>query len=114
MIWLTQPAASLSASEWTTITLTLPEGADNNKIGFTIPTFTMCNSDILYIDDLVVTDADGNVITNQGDYEVKAVAAEETASKGQNILLTILLVVLILAIVGGIGLIVSNALRRFS
>lgn len=114
MVWLSQPVSSLSSTEWTTISLTLPDGATNTKLGFTIPTFNMCHTDILYIDDFAVTDANGNLITNQGDYEVKAIIAEETVSKGQNILLTILLVVLILAIVGGIGLIVSNALRRFS
>ncbi len=114
MIWLTQSATSLSATEWTTLTLTLPDGATNDKVGFTIPTFNMCDSDILYIDDFTITDSNGSIITNQGDYEVKAIAVEDAASKGQNILLTILLVVLILAIVGGIGLIVSNALRRFS
>lgn len=114
MIWLTQPATSLSTTEWTTLTLAIPDGAANTRIGFTIPTYTMCNADILYIDDFAVTDANGSAITNQNDYEIKAVTSEEAVSKGQNILLTILLVVLILAIVGGIGLIVSNALRRFS
>ena len=113
MVWLTS-SAPLSTSEWTTLTLTFPDGATNSQVGFTIPTFNICSSDILYIDDFVITDAEGNAILNQGDYVVKAVTVEETASKGQNILLTILLVVLILAIVGGIGLIVSNALRRFS
>lgn len=114
MVWLTQPALSLSTTEWTTLTLVLPDGATNTKAGFTIPTFTMCNSDIVYIDDFVITDANGNTVLNQGDYIAKVITTENTASEGQNILLTILLVVLILAIVGGIGMIVSKALRRFS
>lgn len=114
MIWLTSTTPALSDKEWTTLSLALPEGAKNNRVGFTIPTLKACNRDVLYIDDFVVTDADGNIITNRGDYVIKAVTSENTASKGQNILLTILLVVLIIAIVGGIGLIISNALRRFS
>lgn len=113
IVWLTA-SAPLTTTEWTTLSLSIPDGATNSQVGFTIPTFNMCNSDILYIDDFTITDADGNTILNQGDYVVKAVTSEDAASKGQNILLTILLVVLILAIVGGIGLIVSNALRRFS
>ncbi|MBQ7981039.1 MAG: hypothetical protein IJ305_05450 [Oscillospiraceae bacterium] len=114
IIWLSQSAASLSTTEWTTLSLVLPEGANNNKVGFTIPTFNICNSDIVYIDDFVVTDANGNTVINQGDYVIKSVTIEDAASTGQNIGMTILLVILILAIVGGIGLIVSNALRRFS
>ncbi len=113
IIYLTQTAAGLSSEQWTTITLVLPDGAANTKVGFTIPTFQVYSGDILYIDDFAVTQ-DGTIIENKGDYEVKKVAAEDAASKGQSIGMTILLVVLILAIVGGIGLIVSSAIRKFS
>ncbi len=113
IIYLTQPAAGLSSEQWTTITLTLPDGAANTKVGFTIPTFKVYSGDILYIDDFAVTN-DGTVVENKGDYEVKKVAAEDAASTGQSIGMTILLVILILAIVGGIGLIVSSAIRKFS
>ena len=113
IIFLNQPAAELSSSQWTTITLTLPDGAANTKVGFTIPTFKIYDGDILYIDDFAVT-KDGKLIENKGDYEVKKVAAEDAASTGQSVVMTILLVVLILAIVGGIGLIVSSAIRKFT
>ena len=114
MIWLTQPASALSATEWTTISLVIPEGAANSKVGFTIPTFTMCNTDIVYIDDFVVTNADGYVVSNRGDYVVKAAVIDDSATTGRSIVMTILLVILILAIIGGIGLIISKSLRRFT
>lgn len=114
MIWLATTPETLSASEWTTLKLELPENADNSRVGFTIPTFTLHKGDILYIDDFAVTDPDGNMIANKGDYAVKVITSAESVSSGTNIVLTVLLVVLILVIVGGIGIIVSSAIKRFS
>ncbi|MBQ8787544.1 MAG: hypothetical protein IJZ61_07910 [Oscillospiraceae bacterium] len=114
MIWLSQSVPELSTDEWTTVTMQISEGAENSKAGFTIPTFKAFVGDIVYIDDFVVTDKDGKVVANMGDYEREKVSTEDAASTGQNILMTILLVLLILAIVGGIGLIVSTSIRRFS
>ncbi len=114
LVWLTQPAAGLSTDTWTTVTLVLPDGAANTKVGFTIPTYKAYSGDVAYIDDFAITDSNGNLISNVGDYEVKKLSIDDAASTGQNIGLTIVLVVLILAIVGGIGLIVSAAIRRFS
>lgn len=114
MIWLETPVANINSKEWTEFTLAVPDNAENPKVGFTIPTFNKCSGEIVYIDDFAVTTSDGNVISNVGDYKAKSVSSTETVSKGTNIVLTIVLVVLILAIVGGIGLIVSSAIKRFS
>lgn len=114
LVWMTQPVVGIDEDTWTTVTLVLPDGAANTKVGFTIPTYKAYSGDVVYIDDFAVTDSNGNVIANMGDYEVKKLSVEDAASTGQNIGLTIVLVVLILAIVGGIGLIVSAAIRRFS
>lgn len=114
MIWLTSTPVTLSTSEWTTVTLEIPQNATNNRVGFTIPTFLPHKGDIVYIDDFSVTDPDGNIIANKGDYYAKEVTSSEKVSSRTNIILTVLLVVLILVIVGGIGLIVSSAIKRFS
>jgi len=114
MIWLTSPAEALSETEWTTVTLVIPENADNSKVGFTLPTYLLHKGDIVYIDDFSVTTPDGSIIANRGDYAVKTVTSAEKVSTGTNITLTVILVVLILAIVGGIGFIVSSAIKKFS
>ncbi len=114
VIWITAPAENLSTDTWTTVTLEIPENAENTRAGFTIPTFGACIRDIVYIDDFTVTDAGGSIIANRGDYEVRPVASEERVSTGTNIVLTVALVVLILVIVGGIGFIVSSAIKKFS
>lgn len=114
MVWISSAPETLSTSEWTSVTLEIPENATNSRVGFTIPTFAMHKGDIVYIDDFSVTDPDGNLIDNRGDYYAKEITLTETVSSGTNIVLTILLVVLILVIVGGIGIIVSSAIKRFS
>lgn len=114
LVWLSAPAVSLSTDEWTTVSLQIPENAENTRVGFTIPTFDSYMGKIVYIDDFSIKGADGNIITNRGDYEAKSVIGTETSSKSTNIIFTVVLVVLIIAIVGGIGLIVSSALKKFS
>lgn len=115
MIWVEAPVVDISSKEWNEITLAVPDNVENTKAGFTIPTFNTCSGEILYIDDFTVTASDGTVIANVGDYSAKtSFSSTETVSSDTNIVLTIVLVVLILAIVGGIGLIVSSAIKRFS
>ena len=104
MIWLQSIPQNLSSSTWTEVSLTLPEDAANTTVGFTIPTFQICTGDILYIDDFTITLPDGTSVENLGDYVPKKIVGEDAVSTGANIALTIVLVVLILAIVGGIGL----------
>lgn len=114
MIWLETPIVDINSNTWTEVTITVPAGTENTKAGFTIPTFSTYSGEIAYIDDFAVTTSDGTVIANVGDYKAKAVSETENVSKGTNIVLTIVLVVLILAIVGGIGLIVSSVIKRFA
>ncbi len=114
MIMLRTAVPTLSTKEWTDVSLTLPENASNSMVGFTIPTFSAYSGDIVYIDDFTITRPDGTTVANLGDYKQKTILSENTVSKGKNIALTIVLVVLILAIVGGIGLIISAIMKKFA
>lgn len=114
IIWLSQSVCELSTEEWTDVSMLIPEGAQNPRVGFTIPTFSIYSGDVVYIDDFTITKPDGSVISNTGDYKLKTIAYEETTPTGKNILLTVLLIVLIFVIIGGVGMIVSAAIRRFA
>lgn len=114
MIWLETPVIDINSNTWTEVTLAIPAGTENSRVGFTIPTFSTYSGEILYIDDFAVTASDGAAIANVGDYKAKSVSDNDTVSTGTNIVLTIVLVVLILAIVGGIGLIVSSVIKKFA
>lgn len=113
IIWVEAPAAEVGSKEWTEIAIDIPADAENPRVGFTIPTFKAYSGEIIYIDDFSVTRADGTVVANTGDYKMKTVSKAETVSKGMNIVLIIVLVVLILAIVGGIALFISKSVKRF-
>lgn len=114
MIWLQSIPQGLNSQTWTEVSLTLPADAANTTVGFTIPTFQICTGDILYIDDFTITLPDGTSVENLGDYVPKKIVGDDAVSTGANIALTIVLVVLILAIVGGIGLIVSAIIKKFA
>lgn len=115
LVWLAAEPQGLNSEGWTSVKLVIPENAENTQVGFTIPTYTTpFSGDILYIDDFTVTKADGTIAANRGDYEIKKVTEAEKVSQGTNIVLTVALVVLILVIVGGIGIIVSSAIKKFS
>lgn len=114
MIWLETPVININSKEWTDVILVVPENTENAKVGFTIPTFKQYSGEIVYIDDFAVTTLDGVTIANMGDYKERTLSKADTVSKGTNIVLTIVLVVLILAIVGGIGLIVSSVIKKFT
>ena len=114
MLWVNASASDISSKAWKEITLSIPENADNYQVGFTIPTYKQYMGNIVYIDDFVITRADGTKISNVGDFQPKVVSEGDTVSTGVNIALIILLVVLVLAIIGGIGFLISTAIKRFS
>lgn len=114
IIWLETAITSINSKDWTEVTLTVPDNAENARVGFTIPTFSLYSGEIVYIDDFAVTDADGTVIANIGDYKAKTISTTETVSKGTNIVLIIILIVLVLGIIGAIVYIITSAAKRFS
>lgn len=114
MVWLETPVIDINSKDWTEFSLLVPENAENTRVGFTIPTFNTYSGEIVYIDDVTITRADGTVVSNRGDYKARSIAQVETVSKGTNIVLIILLVVIILAIIGVIVLIVTKAIKRYA
>lgn len=113
IIWVEGVPESLSTGTWTEVSVLVPEGAANSTVGFTIPTFNAYSGDVVYIDNFNVITPDGTAVPNVGDYQLKTITAEDTVSGGTNIVLTLVLVVLIVAIVAGIGFVVFSAIKKF-
>lgn len=114
IIWLEASSAEVNSQTWTDIILEIPEDASNSKVGFTIPTFELYSGDVLYIDDFAITDAQGNAVANLGDYSFKNTAVDiNTVPRWVNIVLTVVLVLLIVVIIGGIGMLVSSSRPKF-
>ena len=113
VIWLFASSGEVNSETWTDIVLEIPADAGNTRVGFTIPTFDVYKGDVLFIDDFSVVDADGRTISNQGDYKMKTIRAENTVAGWVNIVLIVVLVILIVVIVVGIGILVSSGIRKF-
>lgn len=114
IIWLEASSEEVNSETWTDIVLEIPEDTANSKVGFTIPTFELYSGDVLYIDDFAIADANGNFIANLGDYSFKnAVTNINTVPRWVNIVLTVVLVLLIAVIIGGIGMLISSGRPKF-
>ncbi|MCI5905235.1 MAG: hypothetical protein MRZ61_08870 [Oscillospiraceae bacterium] len=114
IIWQTSAVSSDNAGRWTKVSLTVPENADNKKIGFTIPVFSQYSGAAAYVDNIIIYNADGTAIANVGDEKISSGSIEVSIGTGARIALLVVLVVIILAVIGGIGYVVSSMLKKFT
>ncbi len=113
MVWVTSEVSAENNGRWSKISLTVPENAKNDKVGFTIPVFTPYSGTVVYVDNVMIYDENGNLIPNVGDYNISSASIEVSIGTGGRIALIILLVVLAVGVVVGIGYIVSSFLKKF-
>lgn len=113
MIWIQTAPETLSSTEWSDVTLMIPEDAANTKVGFTIPTFDVYSGDVMYIDDFAIIDSNGNPIANVGDYQAKSKSIINAVPGWVNIVLIVVLVILVVAIIAGIGMLISSNVGKF-
>lgn len=114
VVWITSGISDENSGRWSKVSLTVPENASNTKIGFTIPVYSQYSGAVAYVDNVVVYKADGTAIENQGDYSLTSDGITVSIGTGGRIGLVIVLVILIFAIIGGIGFVVSTCLKRFT
>lgn len=114
IVWQTSAISSESAGRWVKVSLTVPENAENTKIGFTIPVFKQYSGAAAYVDNVIIYNADGKAIANVGDEKISSGSIVVSIGTGARIALLAVLVVVILAVVGGIGYVVSSVLKKFT
>lgn len=113
IIWQTSAVSSENAGRWVKVTLTVPENADNTKIGFTIPVFSQYSGAAAYVDNIIIYNADGTAVANVGDEKISSESIEVSIGTGARIVLLVVLVIIILAVIAGIGYVVSSMLKKF-
>ncbi len=114
-VWVSNNLTDDSGGEWRTASISVPNGSENTIFGFTIPTFNITDGPLVYIDNIIISDQQGNILANTGDF-MEAQTEESDApqvSRGFNIFLTILLIVLIFAVIGGIGYLIVSLTKKF-
>ena len=114
-VWVDAVISANTAGRWSKISLTVPENADNSKIGFTLPVHTVYTGNVAYVDNIEVYNADGTMVANIGDYDETSIMEQlNNISTSEMIILLVVLVVLIVVTIVGIGFVVSTILKRFS
>lgn len=94
VVWISAKVSSETAGRWTKVSLTVPDKADNSKIGFTIPVYSEYEGNAAYIDNITIYKPDGTKISNVGDWQ-EAPADIVPVSLAGKITLIVVLVVLI-------------------
>ena len=113
IVWLSTDLSNENAGKWTDVSLTVPENADNTRIGFSIPVFESYNGAVAYIDELTVTAPDGMAIANIGDQK-EASQVTVSISKGPRIILIVLVCVILVGVVGCVGFVISKFQNKFT
>ena len=113
IVWLSTDLSNENAGKWTDVSLTVPENADNTRIGFSIPVFESYNGAVAYIDELTVTTSDGMAIANIGDRK-EASQVTVSISKGPRIILIVLVCVILVGVVACVGFVISKFQNKFT
>ncbi|MGN1135748.1 MAG: hypothetical protein ACI4SF_05960 [Oscillospiraceae bacterium] len=113
IVWMTYDVSNQQAGQWVDVALTVPENADNTRIGFAIPVFESYNGTVAYVDDLTITKPDGTTVANIGDQKESS-KIEVSIGKTSRIILLVVVCVIIVAVIAGVGFIISKFQNRFT
>lgn len=108
--WVSQNFSTGSSGSWITASVSVPADSANDKLGISIPITEAFTGDVVFLDDITIADNYGKVIANIGDVDTSLAKAPNTFV---SVLTKILLVLLIVAVVGGIALVVLKMIRRY-
>ncbi len=98
VIWIEYNVPVTETDSWQTYSITIPKTATNNRIGVAFTGTKAYNGTLIYLDNLTVTDADGNAVANIGDYSDVEVANRFANIKTDGIVVTIIQIVIIVGL----------------
>ena len=108
--WVSNNFTTDNAGNWITATVSVPADTKNDKLGISIPITSAFSGDVVFLDDITISDNYGKAIANVGDVDTSLAEAPNTVT---TVLTTILFIVLIIAVIGGIVLVVLKMIRRY-
>lgn len=109
-MWYSEDVDTSDSSKYITASVTVPAGKTNNKLGISIPVTSAFTGDLMYIDNVVISDNYGKTIANIGD---KDTSLAEAPNGAVSVLTTILFIILILAVVGAVGFIAYKIMGKY-
>lgn len=113
VVWMTYDISNEQAGQWVDVALTVPSNANNTRIGFAAPIFEAYDGVIAYVDELTVTKPDGTAVENIGDQK-EATQVVVSIGKTSRIILIVVVCIIIVAVIAGIGFIVSKFQSKFT
>lgn len=113
IVWITTEISAETAGRWSKVSLTVPENASNDKIGFAIPVYGQYTGNVAYVDNIIVYKPDGTIVGNVGDHRLTAAGLKAPVSLGGRIAMVVGGVVLIVGALCGVGFVVTKLMRKF-
>lgn len=99
-----------NTGKWISGSVSVPVTNNNTKLGISIPITTAYNGRVCLVDNVVITDNYGNAIANIGDIDTSLAQAPNTVT---SVLTTILFILVIIAVILGVGFVVLRIIRRY-
>lgn len=113
IVWMTCDVQNVNAGKWTEVSFSIPENAANTRIGFSIPVYEGFSGTVANVDNLMIIKADGASVANIGDVKESS-RIEVSIGTAPRIILLVVACLLIVAVIAGIGFIVSKFQSRFT
>ena len=108
--WISNNVSTDTSGSWITGSVSVPADSTNDKLGISIPITQAFTGDVLYLDDISIANNYGKAIANIGDVDTSLAEAPNTAVR---VLTTLLFILVLLAVIGGIALVVVKMIRRY-
>lgn len=108
--WTSVPVLSSPSDTWTKASITIAANSANTKAGISIPITEEFTGTVCYVDDITITDNYGKTVANIGDIDN---SLYQGPSGLTSVLTTILFIVLIIAVVGGIALFIKKVVGTY-
>ncbi|MCM1577365.1 MAG: hypothetical protein NC078_01025 [Ruminococcus sp.] len=108
--WNSKNVPTDTANSWLTAAVSVPADTANDKLGISIPITSAYSGNVLYLDNIIISDNYGNAVANIGDVDTSLAEAPNAVA---SVLTTILFILLILVVIGGIVFVVLKMIRRY-
>ena len=113
IVWIESSVSSNTDGRWSKVSLTVPDTAKNEKLGFSIPLYSEYDGKVAYIDNIIIYNADGTQVANVGDFAAAKDRAPVSIGKGGRIVLIIVLVIIIASLLGGAFFFIKTRMKRY-
>lgn len=108
--WVSRIIDATAPDAWNTVSVSVPSETYNDKLGISIPITEAFDGEVVMIDEIVIKDNYGKTIKNIGDIDNSVYEGPNTVL---SVITTILFIVMIIAVVLGVGYFVKKVLRTY-